>query len=180
MQFSNIDYFLFVQEDSNELLQVVLMTKKESWSYFMILEPGGGEREDFELFAKFSLNDENQTNGFMRYHLDDAERGWQGKIENDDIEKGDITFFEYQPILELNSVDKEAFNELHEALYKLVSQDEEEDDLIIVNDELLEDMEDEFIFSNDNWPSSDENGWIPDEFALYYMDYWHGEMLGDI
>lgn len=146
----------------------------------MILEPGGGDREDFELFTKFQFNEQDQIDGFMRYHLDDAERGWQGKIENDEVEKGEITFFEYQPILELNATDKEAFNELHKELYEIVLQDEEDDDLIIVNDELMEEMEDDFVWNTDNWPWSDENSWIPDEFALYYLENWHGRIIDDI
>lgn len=40
----------------------------------MILEPGGGDNEDLELFSKFKFNDEDQVTGFMRYHLDDEER----------------------------------------------------------------------------------------------------------
>jgi hypothetical protein len=180
MQHPNIDYFLFREEDSNQLIQIVLTTKKDVWTYFMILEPGGGDREDFELFAKFKLNDNNQTNGFMRYHLDDEGRGWQGKIENDEVEKGEITFFDYTPIAELNSLDKEAFNDLHKSLYEIVLQDEEDDDLIIVNDEIMEEMEDDFMWNTENWPWSDENGWIPDEFALYYLENWHGRIIDDI
>ena len=180
MQYPNIDYILFREEDSNQLIQIVLTIKKEGWSYFMILEPGGGERDDSELFAKFKLDDEDQVSGFMRYHLDDAERGWQGKIENDEVEKGDITFFDYKPILDLNTFDKDAFNELHQSLYKIVTQDDEEDDLIIVNEELMEEMEDDFIWDTENWPWSDENGWIPDEFALYYLENWHGRIIDDI
>jgi len=80
----------------------------------------------------------------------------------------------------LNEVDKEAFNELVQSLYKIVTQDEEEDDLIIVNEELMEEMEDDFIWNTENWPWSDETGWIPDEFALYYLENWHGRIIDDI
>jgi hypothetical protein len=146
----------------------------------MILEPGRGNKEDKELFAKFKFNDDDLIDWFMRYHLYDAERGWQGKIENDDVEQGVITFTDYQPIEELDAVDKEAFKELHQYLYSIVSQDEEEDDLIIVNEELMEEMEDDFIWNTENWPWSDDNGWIPDVFALYYLENWHGRIIDDI
>ena len=179
MQNPNVDFFLFRDDESNQLIQILLTTQKDGWSYFMILEPGGDDNEDLELFAKFKIVDD-QTSGFMRYHLDDADRGWQGKIENDQVDKGNITFFDYQPIAELNNTDKDAFNELHKALYEVVLQDEDDDTLIIVNDELMEEMEDDFIWNTENWPWSDGEGWIPEELALYYLEHWHGRIIDDI
>jgi len=195
MQYPNIDYMLFRKEDSNHLIQIILTTKKDNWSYFMILEPSERGEMDLELFAKFRLNDTLKTNGFMRYHLFDAKTGWQGKIEEDKVEKGVIEFFDYNAIYELTLADIEAYNELHKALYQLVSRQPElpdgyfvideqfmklmENELVVLNDELMKLMKDDFIWKTDNWPWSDKNGLIPDEFALYYLDNWHGRIITD-
>lgn len=179
MNFSNIDYILFRNDDTEEVSQVTLLTKKDNWSYFITLEPSGGDQEDLELFAKFKMDEEGYVSGFMRYHLDDEERGWQGVIEDNEVDPGEVTFMDYTPVKELNAIDKEVFLQLHDALYKLVYHDEEED-IILANDEVLELMDDNFYYHTDNWPLSDEYGWIPDEFALYYMEFWHGTTLDDV
>ena len=80
----------------------------------------------------------------------------------------------------MNAIDKEAFNELHKALYEIVLQDEEEEDLIVVNEDIMELMDDDFIWNTDNWLWSNDNGWIPDVLAPYYLEHWHGRINDDI
>ena len=197
MKFPNIEYFLFRHNDSNEAKQVILYTKKGEFSYFLILESDKAARkelgrEEFQLFAKFKLNDKSQTSGFMRYHLDDWKSGWQGKIEDDKVEAGVITFFEHNAIEELTTTDKEAFFELHKTLFQLASWwpelpdglyeideiiKDEDESMFTFKDQLMLLMGDKLCLNTEKWPWSEGKRWIPDELSLYYMQHWKGRVM---
>jgi hypothetical protein len=174
MNFPDIDYAIFRYEDSNTVMQAVLYLKSDNWYYFMLLEPDP-VKGDLELFAKFSFTKDKKINAFLRYHLNDDFKGWQGKIESDKVTEGEVTSFNYNPISDFTTTDRDAFNQLNSTLFKIVKQDDEDGEDIVVNEELLELMEDEVMWASDTWMWFD--GWVPEIFQLYYQNYWHGEVI---